>query len=78
MTLGTADVGCCGEEHTFELTGELQAALDLGESMISLQLRSADEATVGGVRWWFREGHGVTYNGITGARPAIELAYTVP
>jgi hypothetical protein len=33
-----------------------------------------DEATIGGVRWFFHEGAGVGVNGIIGAAPALELS----
>lgn len=76
--LGTANVGCCGQEHRIEVTGAVQTALSNGDDQLSFQLRSIDETVIGGVRWFFREGDGVNLGMITGAPPALELAYTVP
>jgi hypothetical protein len=76
--LGTADVGCCGQEHWIDVTDAVQTALDNAEDEVSFQLRGDDEAMIGGVRWFFREGDGVNLNGIIGAPPALELVYTVP
>jgi len=71
--LDTVTVGCCGKAWEFDVTDYVNAQLAAGDTNFSFELRSDDEASIGGVRWWQREGDGVTINMITGEAPALTL-----
>lgn len=71
--LDSSTVGCCGEVHTFDVGLAVTAAVGAGDNTVGFQLASVDEGTVGGTRWWMREGEGVVINTIVGERPRIDL-----
>lgn len=78
MILGTTEVTCCGDAHDFDVAQPVEVALTQNNGIVGFVLASADENTIGGLRWWFREGHGVEINGIMGQAPVLLLDYSVP
>jgi len=73
VAFGTQTVTCCGGVYEFDVTTYVNAQLAGGDVTLSFVLRSADETTIGGLRWWQREGDGVTINTVTGEAPRLIL-----
>lgn len=75
VALATADVGCCGEVHEFDVSTVVLGALDDGVAEVSFELQADDETVIEGVRWFMREGAGVNINGIIGAPPQLVVRW---
>ncbi len=69
---------CCGIVYVYDVTAYVQSQLTQGDHTICFQQRKLDEATIGGVRWFQREGEGVVTNGIRGESPELHLEVDVP
>lgn len=71
--LSTVLASCCGITYTYDITAYVQSQLALGDHTICLQQRKLDESTIGGVRWFQREGEGILYGIIWGESPELHL-----
>lgn len=73
-SLGAQEIGCCGDDYDWDVGPTVATAIDSGETEVAYQLASDDEGTVGGLRWWMREGDGMD----GGRAPRLLIRYAVP
>lgn len=73
-SLGAQEIGCCGEDYDWDVGASVATAFDDGGTEVAFQLASDDEGTVGGLRWWMREGDGMD----GGRAPRLLVRYAVP
>lgn len=76
--LAFVSTSCCGIVYLYDVTAYVQAQVLANESLISFVQRGQDETTIGGVRWFQREGDGVTIGNITGEAPQLIIDAAVP
>jgi hypothetical protein len=69
--LGSVLATCCGNVYTYDVTAYVQAQITAAQTQVSFQQRGQNETVVGGVRWWQREGDGISQNLITGEAPQL-------
>lgn len=67
-----------GEVFEYDVTSYVMAQVLGGDSLISFQQRGQDETVVGGVRWWQREGEGVSMPPIVGKQPWLSIVLDAP
>lgn len=72
--IDSVTASCCGIVYTYDVTSYVNAQLAAGDLTISFSQRAPDETVIGGVRWFQREGHGVTIGSITGEAPRLIIA----
>jgi len=75
--LDSVNASCCGNLYDYDVTSYVQSQVSGSDLTISFSQRGQNEAVVGGVRWFLKEGDGVNL-GIIGESPKLILHAAVP
>jgi hypothetical protein len=67
-----------GATFEYDVTSYVRSQILLGDARISFQQRGQNEAVVGGVRWWQREGAGVKIKTQEGKAPRLSIVLDAP
>ncbi len=71
--LDVVNATCCGIVYNYDVTSYVQSQANSNDLIASFIQRGQDESVIGGLRWWQREGDGITENLITGESPKLIL-----
>lgn len=71
--LDSATAVFCGNVYELDVTAYVNAQLADPDVDLGFVLRSVGEGTIGGLRWWQREGDGVNVNTVVGEAPRLLL-----
>ncbi len=76
--LDSVNATCCGGLYDYDVTSYVQSQVSGSDLTMSFSQRGQNEAVVGGLRWWLKEGDGATINLMTGESPKLILHAAVP